>query len=170
VNNRPSIVAYVGRYLGPLLRTYLVIAGLALLCAVAGAITRHYLGSRVPDAALPGYWAGRVTVALGVGSALVGVVKALQVSSMRYIIGRGLLQIEQGVMERHVTSIDLGRVHTVQLRQTLLQRLSADGTLAIHLTGETRPLLVTGLARGNRLHQLYQELNNPASRLRQRQP
>jgi uncharacterized membrane protein YdbT with pleckstrin-like domain len=169
VNTRPSLVAYLGRYLGPLLCSYLIIGGLALLCALASAIAEHHLGSRVPAQALPGYWAGRVVAALALVSAVVAVVKIAQVSSTRFVLGRGVLQIEQGVIERHATSIDLGRVRTVQLRQTLLQRLSADGTLAIHLTGETQPVLVTGLARGNQLHQIYQELNDPASHFRQRQ-
>jgi membrane protein YdbS with pleckstrin-like domain len=169
VTARPSIVAYLGRYLGPLVRAYLVIGGLAVVCAVGSAIAKHYLGSRVPAAALPSHWAGPLTAALAVASVVAAVAKALQVFATRFRLDRGILQIEQGVMERHATSIDLARVHTVELRQTLLQRLSADGTLAIYLSGETQPLLVTGLARGHQLHQLYQELNNPASHLRQRQ-
>jgi uncharacterized membrane protein YdbT with pleckstrin-like domain len=170
VNSRPPIVAYLGRYLGPLLRAHLLIAGLALAGAAASVIARHYLGSRVPAAALPDHWAGPVAGALAVASAAAALVKAIQVNSMRFVLGGGVLEIEHGVMERNATSIDLGRVSTVQLRQTPLQRLSGDGTLAIHLTGESQPLLVTGLARGNELHQIYQELNNPASGLRQRQP
>jgi hypothetical protein len=57
-------------------------------------------------------------------------------------------------------------VQDVQLRRSFLNQLTGDGTLVLAVLHETEPILVTGIARGERLDEIFQQLLNLVFTLR----
>ncbi len=93
----------------------------------------------------------------------------LHVLSVRIRLHRGRLQIERGVLRRQLKNYDIWRIRNVNLDRRPLNRVSGDGMLVIDLIplsggGPTwRGLLgnnlrVVGLARGQRLIEVHQQL------------
>lgn len=158
---RPSLVAYFGRYF-----LHFLVFGVALaVLAVSGGRAKGQTSVSVPWTAL----------AATVGLFVLGVF-CIRVLTTEIELDKGRLQVERGIFNRRRTSIELWRVRDVELRRPLLNRLTGDGTLVLSLSpsgASTLPgrrgrgrIRVTGLLRGRRLRESYQELLNLVFALR----
>jgi hypothetical protein len=111
----------------------------------------------------------------GVFPLLMLIIGYIRVRSTRLRIRKGRLQIEKGVFNKHLTSIDLWRVHGIELERTLLNRMTGDGTLVFLLSPQpvgigrrrwkhrsmyNQIVEVTGLARKSHLDDTFQQLLN----------
>jgi pSer/pThr/pTyr-binding forkhead associated (FHA) protein/membrane protein YdbS with pleckstrin-like domain len=148
---RPHLSAYLG--------TALAHAGMSVLAvAAASRLTRlevtYVDGSRVmPFHGLP----TTVTVIVVLLLAL----HWMKVVTTNVRIDRGRLQITAGVLRRSVTNIELWRVEDVQLRKGCIQRLTGDGVIALTVGKRKRnPLRIVGLARGQELSDVYEDMLN----------
>ena len=155
---QPSFVAVAGRYLGRVMRGYLVLAVLLGVLAALLQVVRSHLGVTPPAAVMPGQWAKPVAGLLALSGGMQAVVAYLRTASTRLSLHPGRLDIERGLLRREATAIDLRRLRRVTLDQTALQRLTGDGTLLLELADRTGSIPVTGLARGQQLHQIYEQL------------
>jgi membrane protein YdbS with pleckstrin-like domain len=113
---------------------------------------------------------------LGIFPVLALIVGSIKVSTTRFRVARGRLQIEKGVFSKRLTNVDLWRVRNIDLERTLLNRMTGDGTMVFLLTPEPTTegrrhrekhphmrdqiVEVTGLARGSRLEHTFQQLLN----------
>jgi len=105
------------------------------------------------------------------------VIGFVRVRCTRLRIFQGRLQIEKGVFSKHLTNVDLWRVRNIELYRTFLNRMTGGhGTLVVILNPE--PIVgkvgrrkkhsrmneqfveVTGLAKGSRLDDSFQQLLN----------
>lgn len=152
---RPSLVAYFGRYF-----LHFVVLGAALIVlAVSGPQPEGDAAVSIPWAAL--------SVAIGL---FVLAVFCIRVLTTEVELDKGRLQVERGVLNKRRTSIELWRIRDIELRRPLVNRLTRDGTLVLSLSpsGATRlpgrrgqgRIRVTGLLRGRRLGESYQDLLN----------
>jgi tetratricopeptide (TPR) repeat protein len=155
---RPHIVAYLGRYFGRIL-----VFGAALAAfAVAGGEMQSEAGVSLP-------WAG---LSAGIGLVVLAVFCA-RVLTTELELDKGRLQVERGILSKRRTSVELWRVRDVELRRPVLNRLTGDCTLVLSLSpnGPARGsgrlprsqggrIRVTGLLRGRRLRESYQDLLN----------
>jgi membrane protein YdbS with pleckstrin-like domain len=162
---QPLFVAAAGRYLGRVIRGYLVSAVLLGVLAVLLEVVRSHLGVTLSAAVNPGRWARPVAGSLALSGVVLAVAAYLRSASTRLSLHPGRLDIERGLLRREATAIDLHRLRRVTLSQTALQRLTGDGTLLLELADHAGPIPVTGLARGQQLHQIYEQLTalTPAS-------
>jgi tetratricopeptide (TPR) repeat protein len=152
---RPSMVAYFGRYF-----FHFVILAVALtVLAVAGPQPETETAAAVP-------WAA---ISMAIGLFVVGVF-CIRVLTTEVELDKGRLQVERGILNKRRTSIELWRIRDVELRRPLVNRLTRDGTLVLSLSpsgasrlpgrrGQGR-IRVTGLLRGRRLGESYQDLLN----------
>jgi TolA-binding protein/membrane protein YdbS with pleckstrin-like domain len=141
---RPPLLAYVGHFLHGVLRsTFIVLLSIA---------------------------------SLGIFPVLALIIGYIKVSTTKFRVARGRLQIEKGVFSKRLTNVDLWRVRNIDLERTLLNRMTGDGTLIFLLTPEPTAegrrhrekhphmrdqiVEVTGLARGSRLEDTFQQLLN----------
>jgi uncharacterized membrane protein YdbT with pleckstrin-like domain len=100
----------------------------------------------------------------------------LKILCTRIRIRQGRLQVRRGVFAREWDNIDLWRITNIALSQTLLNRLTGDGTLVFTLSYDQAARsaqqtpeaahVITGLARGKELAALHQNLLNAATLLR----
>jgi tetratricopeptide (TPR) repeat protein len=99
----------------------------------------------------------------------------VRVRSMTVAFDNGRLQIQKGILSRHLMNIDLWRVRGVELDRTFVNRVTGDGALVLELipqAGSSRrskndkPLKLIGVARGQRLDDLYPQLLNTVFLLR----
>ena len=155
---QPSFVAVAGRYLGRVMRGYLVLAVLLGVLAALLQVVRSHLGVTLPAAVMPGQWVRPVAGLLALSGGVQAVVAYLRTASTRLSLRPGRLDIERGLLRREATAIDLRRLRRVTLDQTALQRLTGDGTLLLELADRAGSIPVTGLARGQQLHQIYEQL------------
>jgi tetratricopeptide (TPR) repeat protein len=164
IDTRPRYLAYLGRH--PL--------GLCALL-IAGALIARGGSSLIPLTLAPG---SRWTASRPLGVLALAVILAaygamyVRVACTRIRIRQGRLQIERGVFDKDFSNFDLWRVRTIQLKKTLINRMTGDGTLILTLGPEAqtehrrlrgpKPTVVKipGLARGTLLTSLYQELLN----------
>jgi membrane protein YdbS with pleckstrin-like domain len=155
---RPRLVAYLGRYFG----RFLVLGVALAVIAVGGREANSEAGISVP-------WSA---VSAGVGLAILAVFCA-RVLTTELELDKGRLQVERGILNRRRTSVELWRVRDVELRRPIVNRLTGDCTLVFSLSpaGPARGpgrllqsqggrLRVTGLLRGRRLRESYQDLLN----------
>ena len=155
---QPLFAATAGRYLGTVMRGYLVSAVLLGVLAVLLQVVRSRFGVTLPAPVMPGRWAMPVAGLLALSGVVQAVVAYLRSASTRLSLHPGRLDIERGLLRRQTTMIDLRQLRRVTLSQTALQRLTGDGTLLLELAGGAGPVPVTGLARGQQLHQIYQQM------------
>lgn len=113
-------------------------------------------------------------VLLSVASAgLFPLIGYIRVKCTRIRIAQGRLQIEKGVFSKHLRNVDLWRVLNIELKRTFINRMTGDGTLVLMLSpaaiadkgrrrrkhpGREQFVNVTGLAKGARLEDEYQQL------------
>jgi hypothetical protein len=152
---RPSLVAYFGRYA----LHFLVLAVALTVLAVAGPQPETGTAVSVP-------WAA---ISAAIGLLVVGVF-CIRVLTTEVELDKGRLQMERGVLNKRRTSIELWRIRDIELRRPLVNRLTRDGTLVLSLSpsGASRlpgrrgrgRIRVTGLLRGRRLSESYQDLLN----------
>ncbi len=152
---RPSLLAYFGRY-----AVHFLVLGVALtVLAVAGPQPETEPSVSVP-------WAA---ISAAIGLLVVGVF-CIRVLTTEVELDKGRLQIERGILNKRRTSIELWRIRDIELRRPLVNRLTRDGTLVLSLSpsgagrlpgrrGQGR-IRVTGLLRGSRLSESYQDLLN----------
>jgi tetratricopeptide (TPR) repeat protein len=158
---RPSLVAYFGRYF-----LHFVVFGAALAVLATGAAQAEGETS----VSIP--W---VAVSATIGL-LVLAVFCLRVLTTEIELDKGRLQVERGILNKRRTSVELWRVRDVELRRPLLNRLTGDATVVLSLSpsgatrlarrGEGGRIRVTGLLRGRRLRENYQDLLNLVFALR----
>jgi hypothetical protein len=114
-------------------------------------------------------------VLLSVASAgLFPLIGYIRVRCTRVRIAQGRLQIEKGVFSKHLRNVDFWRVLNIELERTFINRMTGDGTLVLMLSptaiadkrrrrrgkhpGSEQFVDVTGLAKGSRLEDIYQQL------------
>jgi tetratricopeptide (TPR) repeat protein len=170
---RPRYIAYVGRFFGrtPALakRRTAPLLLFALVFLIAAAFVAYQILDTFPtihkhlskiDISIPTV-SGAFILALIVLVAALGLLYSyLAVHTTRISVARGRLQTEKGIFSKHLTNLELWRVEGVELHRTLFNRLTGDGTLVLRLHSEKDAVQVTGIARGRRLHEIYQELLN----------
>jgi tetratricopeptide (TPR) repeat protein len=139
---RPSFSAYIGHFLRGVIRsTFIVILSLTVVFPL---------------------------IALIVGF--------IRVKNIRLRIAQGRLQIEKGVFSKRLTNVDLWRVRNIELYRTFLNRMTGGhGTLVLTLNAEPAAdkrhhgkkhsrsdqfVEVTGLAKADRLDEIFQQLLN----------
>jgi membrane protein YdbS with pleckstrin-like domain len=166
ISRRASVIARAGKSLPRLL----LLVGIVVALIVGGphlstALRIDNVSSNPPSRST---WV-IVAVAVCLAALLIMVARAL---TTHYTLARGRLQIEKGLFRRHVTNLELWRIQTIELEQSVLNRLTGDGTLrfTIHrdmtaiprsrTSRENKPLSVTGLAKGKELDDLFQQLLN----------
>jgi pSer/pThr/pTyr-binding forkhead associated (FHA) protein len=173
-NARPRYLAYVGRYFARTIVTTVILA----VVVIAVTIVLNVLGSHYR--AIPSSQTiNRVTdflliciAALPVCTAIIGYIN-VQCTHIR--IQKARLQIEKGIIRKHLNNIDFWRVHNIDLDRRLINRMTGDGTLVFSLTFGVLPenygrrrhrkrtdhvVEVCGLVRGAELTELYQDLLN----------
>jgi membrane protein YdbS with pleckstrin-like domain len=155
---QPLFLAVAGRYLGRVTGIYAGVAALLGVLAAVLQVARYRLGVTLPAAVMPGQWARPAAAALALSAGVLVVAACLRTASTRMSLRAGRLDIERGLLRRETTAIDLRQLRRVSLHQTALQRLTGDGTLLLELAGWAGPVPVTGLARGQRLQQIYGQL------------
>lgn len=160
---QPSFIALVGRYLGRVTRGYLVLVVLLGVLAILLQVARSHL--TLPTAVTPGQWAKPVAGLLALSGVVWALVAYLRSAGTRLSLHPGRLDIDRGLLRREATVIDLRRLRRVTLDQTALQRLTGDGTLLLEFVDGADSIPVTGIARGQKLHQIYRQLTalTPAS-------
>lgn len=89
-------------------------------------------------------------------------------ASTRYSLARARLTIERGVLSRNAQTTELWRVSKVELHQSILNRLTGDGTLVLTAQDANKPLviLLTGIQRISELRQTRERLLNLVFALR----
>jgi tetratricopeptide (TPR) repeat protein len=152
---RPSLVAYFGRYFFH----FLVLGAALTVLAVSGLQAESETAVSVP-------WA---PISAAIGLFILGVF-CIRVLTTEVELDKGRLQVERGILNKRRTSIELWRIRDIELRRPLVNRLTRDGTLVLSLSpsGATRlpgrrgqgRIRVTGLLRGRRLDETYQDLLN----------
>jgi hypothetical protein len=95
-----------------------------------------------------------------------GLYRFLYIWTTDFILDKGRLQVERGILRRQLLNVELWRVHTIELKQTFFNRLTGDGTLVFRLEHEQTSLEVKGLAQGTQLKETYQQLLNLVALLR----
>jgi membrane protein YdbS with pleckstrin-like domain len=173
----PSVIAYAGRYT----RRFTLLVALPLV--IASVLSNDRVASALPPAVRARVDVSQIAglvlqsgLVLAAVAAAVGVVRVL---TTRVTIERGRLQIHRGVLARRLVNVELWRVRNIEVDRTLLNRVTRDGTLVLHVMGEPglrrrrrKPrrgaaahpdddvLELTGIARGRRLEETYQQLLN----------
>ena len=155
---QPLFLAVAGRYLGRVTGIYAGVAALLGVLAAVLQVARYRFGVTLPGAVMPGQWARPAAAVLALSVGVLVVAACLRTASTRMSLRAGRLDIERGLLRRETTAIDLRQLRRVSLHQTALQRLTGDGTLLLELAGWAGPVPVTGLARGQRLQQIYGQL------------
>ena len=155
---QPLFLAVAGRYLGRVTGIYAGVAALLGVIAAVLQVVRYHFGVTLPAAVMPGQWAKPAAAALALSAGVLAVAACLRTASTRMSLQAGSLDLERGLLRREATAIDLRQLRRVTLHQTALQRLTGDGTLLLELADRATPVPVTGLARGQRLRQLYGQL------------
>jgi hypothetical protein len=102
---------------------------------------------------------------------LAAVVGYVRVRSITVTIEQGRLQISRGIFGRRLVNVDLWHVRGIQLERSFVNRLTGHGTLMLELAQQSgvngnKPLELVGIARGQRLEDLYQQLLNAVFLLR----
>jgi len=164
----PAFTAYAGRYLA----RFVAFTGMALAVAISWPLLSRTLAPNPPiisptvaRALIPSV----IAIAIALAVLALGYVR---VRSTRITIHHGRLQIRKGILSRRLLNIDLWRVSSIELERTLLNRVTGDGTLVLELQHQPRPsraghgrardrsVELTGIARGVRLEEIYQQLLN----------
>lgn len=83
-----------------------------------------------------------------------------RVHATMYTLDKGRLQIAKGVLKHSVRNIELWRILDAQLEQSLLNRLTGDGTITLKIHGEKKPVKVKGPVTEPELDEFYQRLLN----------
>ena len=149
---RPYLGAYLGKILVQILVAIAFVAGAASL-ANLGKVEIGTYRLKFSDS-LP-------LIAAGIAFVLIAY-SWLKILTTKVRIERGRMQIEKGILNRNLTSIELWRVEDIELRRTFLQRLTGHGILRLRqVKGDPKkPLEVVGLARGKALQDTYQKMLN----------
>jgi hypothetical protein len=163
ISARPRLTAYLGS-LDPEVLAPIPVNLATIAVLVVMAVTLF-----LPEALLPPL--RRVLLAVQL-AATAGVVLQLlaialtvvRVSRIRARIRAGRVEIEGDIFQPGGAGIDLARVTSLHLRRTGINWLTGDGTLAF--TSPAGTLLVTGIARGERLSRLYHDLLQAQEHLR----
>jgi uncharacterized membrane protein YdbT with pleckstrin-like domain len=88
----------------------------------------------------------------------------LRHATTRYKVSRVRIEVERGVLQRHVESLELWRVLDVTYRQSILDRLLGDGRVVLVGTDRSNPELVLhGLPQSRRL---FEELRDAVAAAR----
>jgi hypothetical protein len=81
------------------------------------------------------------------------------IRTTRIILEKGRLQITRGLLFRRQKNVELWRVQRLQLRRSLIQNMTGEGTLVFWVHYQRRPITVTGIPLGREgLEYLYQLL------------
>jgi tetratricopeptide (TPR) repeat protein len=174
ITARPRFIAYLGRRpkhpsRSPLRSVVIAIGGLAWLAwmiyLVGGASDGQSKLAHAHIRIEPSQIASLMAISIGLG-AMVVCLCGIRIATTRYTLARGRVQIEAGLFARSARNVELWRVERVDLHQSLINRLTGDGTLVFAVRGEDRPLLITGLVRLPALETLRQQLMNLVFALR----
>jgi tetratricopeptide (TPR) repeat protein len=146
----PSLTAYLGRLFGLFLVSTVPALAVVLLRAPA----------RLP--------AGPANVALAillVAAVVIPLLYVVQIKTTRYTFDKGRLQIARGILMRRVSNIELYRVVDLEMQQTFVNRITGDGTIVLLVDGgrsigQQGRIPLTGIARGQRLQALFEELRS----------
>jgi hypothetical protein len=103
-----------------------------------------------------------------VGVAVIGMTY-LGIWNRSYTLRRGRLQTSSGLPSRQISNLELWRVADMWLKASTLNRLTNDGTIEFELHNIKRHVKVTGLAKGDDLGLIYQDLLNLVFVLRSQQ-
>lgn len=146
-----------------------VLAPLPVNLATLALLVTFGLALFLPRALLPPL--SRVMLALQVAAAagvalqlLVILLTVVRVTRMHARIWAGRVEVEGDMFRAGPVGIDLDRVTHLELRRSGLNWWTGDGTLAF--TSPAGTILITGLARGQHLQQLYYGLLEVLDRLR----
>jgi tetratricopeptide (TPR) repeat protein len=146
----PSLTAYVGRLLG-----------LFLLCTVPALAV---VVLRAP-ARLPVGVANIALAILVVAALVIPLIYVVRIKTTRYTFDKGRLQIARGILMRRVSNIELYRVVDLEMQQTFINRITRDGTIVllvdgVRSIGQQARIPLIGIARGQRLQALFEELRS----------
>lgn len=97
------------------------------------------------------------------------IMKCFYIYSITITIDKGRLQVKKGIFGDFWLNEELLRVHDIEVRRTLLNRLTGDGTLIFTFEHKPRKLKVRGLVKGARLDEIREQLLNLVGLLRANQ-
>jgi membrane protein YdbS with pleckstrin-like domain len=90
--------------------------------------------------------------------------KLLSISTTKITIDKGRVQVERGLFSRTTDNIELWRVQDIDLYRSPLNRITGDGVLVFNIPNQGTPtrqkLELAGIAQGERLQEVYQQLLN----------
>jgi tetratricopeptide (TPR) repeat protein len=90
-------------------------------------------------------------------------IDAIRMKTMTITFDKGRLLISAGILSKAQHNVELYRVEDIELQQTLINRLTNDGTLTLYVQsghGQRYPLQLVGLAGIDRLRKLFDELRS----------
>jgi tetratricopeptide (TPR) repeat protein len=146
----PPWTAYLSRFLSWVALVVAILALPSLVVPFLG-LTRQQIRD------FTAFWSSIEMFALVI-VALVLALNYVRVKSIVISLEDGRLQIEEGLLGRQIRSIELWRVNRIDFKQSMLNRITGDGTLVFVVYGEAKPFTVTGLARGAPLVELRDRL------------
>jgi len=170
----PTFTAYAGRHFA----RFAILAGLALIAVIGLPVLVAALPQNVNLPVDLTSLAGALIIAVPAIAAAAAALGYVRVRSTCVTIHCGRLQIRKGVLSRRLVNVDLWHVRGIELKRTFLNRLTGDGTLVLELVPQPAlsrsrrtpagdgPVQLTGIVRGKRLEEVYQQLLNVAFLLR----
>ncbi len=159
IKGHPSVSAYLGSFLPGIFGLILVIAFLVSYSLFStGAINKNSEIIVIVVLGLAAIW--------GLFAAFSGLVRYLRIVTTEYKIDQGRLQITKGIFGKNTLTYELLRVHNIEFKKSFLNRFTGDGTLIFHIENEPQPLVITGLVKGKKLQEVYQQFLNLVSLLR----
>ncbi|HEY4388322.1 MAG TPA: tetratricopeptide repeat protein [Ktedonobacteraceae bacterium] len=159
IKGHPSISAYLGSFMPSIFGLIVIIAfSIAFSLLTTGAMSGFVGIGIVVVLGLVALW--------GLFALLNGLVRYLRIVSTEYRIDQGRFQITKGIFGKTTVTYELLRVHNIEFKQSFSNRLTGDGTLIFHIEGESGPLVIKGLAKGEKLQETYQQFLNLVSLLR----
>ncbi|HTK09004.1 MAG TPA: tetratricopeptide repeat protein [Ktedonobacteraceae bacterium] len=159
IKGHPSVSAYLGSFMPSIFGLILIIAFSIAFSLLTSGATSGFAGiSIVVVLGLVALW--------GLFALLNGLVRYLRIVSTEYRIDQGRFQITKGIFGKTTVTYELLRVHNIEFKQSFSNRLTGDGTLIFHIEGEAGPLVIKGLAKGEKLQETYQQFLNLVSLLR----
>lgn len=103
------------------------------------------------------------SIALGILLIAKVVTSILKVKTTTITIDKGRLQITKGILSREQQNYELYRVQDIELHQSFVNRLTHDGTLALHIVpgrGEAHLVKISGLSSIDELRIMFDRLRN----------
>jgi Tfp pilus assembly protein PilF/membrane protein YdbS with pleckstrin-like domain len=156
-----ELIEVIDREITPRLTAIVLrLIGLFLLGVVTGTLLSVGLETAMPAMNL--VFSPTDLVIILLWAAVLAIIPVLQVRNTRIQISRGRVKITSGILSRKITNIELYRVIDIELRRSLVNRMTGDGYVVFTLPGHpnVRRLTLKGVAPYADLEKLFENLRD----------